>query len=287
MAARILIVDDEPNILGTLVPLVRARGYEVFSAMTGRAALESLERDKPDLIVLDLGLPDIDGVEVCRLVRETSNVPILVLSARGAEGDKVAALDAGADDYVTKPFGTDELLARIRATLRRIENPSPTTDPIVRGGLVIDRERFRVLRDGEEVRLTPKEFELLTFLAQHPGRVLTHRTILKAIWGPHFVDQPEHLRVLVGSLRKKIEPNPASPKYILTEPWVGYRFADVVSADSTTGGFEVSVGEGVLRALVSRRRMLRSTCASGRARAPVSAHWYCGGRAPQFEHSAA
>jgi len=226
MAARILIVDDEPNILGTLAPLVRARGYEVFSAMTGRAAIEAVERDKPDLMVLDLGLPDIDGVEVCRLVRETSNVPILVLSARGAEGDKVAALDAGADDYVTKPFGPDELLARIRATLRRIENPSPVTDPIVRGDLVIDRERFRVLRDGEEVRLTPKEFELLTFLAQHPGRVLTHRTILKAIWGPHFVDQPEHLRVLVGSLRKKIEPNPASPKYILTEPWVGYRFAD-------------------------------------------------------------
>ena len=194
--------------------------------MTGRAALEALERDKPDLIVLDLGLPDIDGVEVCRLVRETSNVPILVLSARGAEGDKVGALDAGADDYVTKPFGADELLARIRATLRRIENPSPATEPIVRGGLVIDRERFRVLRDGDEVRLTPKEFELLTFLAQYPGRVLTHRTILKAIWGPHFVDQPEHLRVLVASLRKKIEPDPSSPKYILTEPWVGYRFAD-------------------------------------------------------------
>jgi two-component system KDP operon response regulator KdpE len=227
MAARILIVDDEPNILGTLAPLVRARGYEVFSAMTGRAALEAVERDKPDLIVLDLGLPDIDGVEVCRRVRETSNVPILVLSARGAEGDKVGALDAGADDYVTKPFGADELLARIRAALRRIENPSPASDPIVRGGLVIDRGRFRVLRDGEEVRLTPKEFELLTFLAQHPGRVLTHRTILKAIWGAHVVDQPEHLRVLVGSLRKKIEPNPASPKYILTEPWVGYRFADV------------------------------------------------------------
>ena len=159
-------------------------------------------------------------------MRETSNVPILVLSARGAEGDKVDALDAGADDYVTKPFGADELLARIRATLRRVESPSPPTDPIVCAGLVIDRERFRVLREGEEVRLTPREFELLTFLAQHPGRVLTHRTILKAIWGSNFVDQPEHLRVLVGSLRKKIEPNPASPKYILTEPWVGYRFAD-------------------------------------------------------------
>ena len=158
--------------------------------------------------MLDLGLPDMDGVEVCRQIRETLNVPILVLSARGAEGDKVGALDAGADDYVTKPFGAEELLARIRASLRRVEAPSPPSEPIVRGDLVIDRERFRVVRDGEEVRLTPKEFELLTFLAQHPGRVLTHRTILKAIWGPNAVDQPEHLRVLVGALRKKIEPNP-------------------------------------------------------------------------------
>ena len=227
MAARILIVDDEPNIIGTVAPLLRARGYEVFSAMSGRAALEAVEREKPDLIVLELGLPDIDGVEVCRQVRRTLSVPILVLSARGAEGDKVSALDAGADDYVTKPFGAEELLARIRATLRRVENPSPPSEPIVRGDLVIDRERFRVLRDGEEVRLTPKEFELLSFLAQHPGRVLTHRTILKAVWGSHAADQPEHLRVLIGSLRKKIEPNPSSPKYILTEPWVGYRFADV------------------------------------------------------------
>jgi two-component system KDP operon response regulator KdpE len=227
VAARILIVDDEPNIIATVGPLLRARGYDVLSAMSGRAALQAVERDKPDLIVLDLGLPDIDGVEVCRRVRHTASVPILILSARGAEGDKVSALDAGADDYVTKPFGAEELLARIRATLRRVDNPSPPSEPIVRGNLVIDRERFRVLRDGEEVRLTPKEFELLTFLALHPGRVLTHRAILKAVWGSHVVDQPEHLRVLVGLLRKKIEPNPASPKYILTEPWVGYRFADL------------------------------------------------------------
>jgi len=225
MSTRILIVDDEPNILGTVVPLLRTR-YEVFSAMSGRAGLESVDRDKPDLIVLDLGLPDMDGVDVCRQIRDTTNVPVLVLSARGAEGDKVGALDAGADDYVTKPFGAEELLARIRAALRRVEAPSPPSEPIVRGDLVIDRERFRVLRNGEEVRLTPKEFELLSFLAQHPGRVLTHRAILKAIWGPNAVDQPEHLRVLVGALRKKIEPDPSSPKYILTEPWVGYRFAD-------------------------------------------------------------
>jgi two-component system KDP operon response regulator KdpE len=177
--------------------------------------------------VLDLGLPDVDGIDVCRTMRQVSNVPIVVLSARGAEGDKVAALDAGADDYVTKPFGPEELLARIRAALRRADSPAATSGPIVRAGLVIDRDRFRVLRDGEEVRLTPKEFELLTYLAQHPGRVLTHRAILKAIWGPHATDQPEHLRVLVGSLRKKIEPDPSSPRYILTEPWVGYRFADL------------------------------------------------------------
>jgi two-component system KDP operon response regulator KdpE len=227
MPPKILVVDDEPNILATLGPLLRTRGYEVLTAMTGRAAVQTVEREAPDLIVLDLGLPDLDGVEVCRIVRETHGMPIVVLSARGAEGDKVRALDLGADDYVTKPFGAEELLARIRAALRRSDSPPPASEPIVRGNLVIDRERFRVLRAGEEIRLTPKEFELLTFLAQHPGRVLTHRTILKAIWGPNAVDQPEHLRVLVGALRKKVEPNPASPHYILTEPWVGYRFADV------------------------------------------------------------
>ncbi|HZI81811.1 MAG TPA: response regulator transcription factor [Vicinamibacterales bacterium] len=227
MDRRILVVDDEPNIIGTVGPLLRANGYDVLSAMTGRAALESVARDKPDLMVLDLGLPDIDGVDVCVAARQSTGIPILVLSARGAEGDKVRALDAGADDYVTKPFGADELLARIRASLRRVASPSPASEPIVRGGLVIDRERFRVQRDGDEVRLTPKEFELLLYLAQYPGRVLTHRTILKAIWGPHAGDQPEHLRVLVGSLRKKVEPNPAAPRYILTEPWVGYRFADL------------------------------------------------------------
>jgi two-component system, OmpR family, KDP operon response regulator KdpE len=226
MAARILVVDDEPNIIATIAPLLRARGYEVFSAMTGGAALDAVGRDKPDLIILDLGLPDIDGAEVCRRVRETSGVPILVLSARGAEGDKVKALDAGADDYVTKPFSTEELLARIRAALRRVDSGSQSSEPIVRGGLVIDRERFRVLRDDEEVRLTPKEFDLLLYMVQHPGKVLTHRTLLKAIWGPNAIDQVEHLRVLVGALRKKIEPNPSTPRFILTEPWVGYRFAD-------------------------------------------------------------
>jgi len=226
MPPRILIVDDEPNILGTLAPILRDRGYDVFTAMNGDSALEIVHRERLDLIVLDLGLPDTDGIELCRSIRDGLSVPIVVLSARGAEGDKVRALDAGADDYVTKPFGTEELLARIRANLRRSDAPSPPSEPLVRGNLVIDRERFRVMRDGEEVRLTPKEFELLTYLAQHAGRVLTHRAILRAIWGPNALDQPEHLRVLIGALRKKIEANPASPRYILTEPWVGYRFAD-------------------------------------------------------------
>jgi two-component system KDP operon response regulator KdpE len=226
MPPRILLVDDEPNIIGTLAPLLRARGYEVSTAMNGTTALEAIDRDKPDLIVLDLGLPDINGVDLCRQIREGLSVPIVILSARGAEGDKVRALDVGADDYVTKPFGAEELLARIRAALRRSDAPGPASEPLVRGGLVIDRERFRVLRDGEELRLTPKEFELLTYLAQHAGRVLTHRAILKAIWGPNAIDQPEHLRVLIGALRKKIETNPSAPKYILTEPWVGYRFTD-------------------------------------------------------------
>jgi len=230
VAGRILLVDDEPNILATIVPLLRSRDYDVFTAMNGRAALEAVERDAPDVIILDLGLPDIDGVVVCGQIRENHSTPIVVLSARGAENDKVRALDAGADDYVTKPFGTEELLARIRVAMRRIDT-SPAGEPIVRGALLIDRERFRVLIDDREIRLTPKEFELLSYLAQRPGRVLTHRAILKAIWGPNAIDQPEHLRVLVASLRKKIESNPAAPEFILTEPWVGYRFAETAESD--------------------------------------------------------
>jgi two-component system, OmpR family, KDP operon response regulator KdpE len=225
MPMRILVVDDEPNILATMGPLLRGRGYNVSTAMTGRAALESVERDHPDVIVLDLGLPDMDGVDVCRLIRDGRNTPVIVLSARGAERDKVDALDAGADDYVTKPFGAEELLARIRVALRRTDTAPPAAGPLVLGELAIERDRRRVVRNGEEIRLTPKEFELLVLLVQHAGKVLTHKAILKAIWGPHAIDQPEHLRVLVGALRKKIETDPARPRYILTEPWVGYRFA--------------------------------------------------------------
>src|SRR4051794_27844357 len=189
MAIRILVVDDEPAILATMAPLLRSQGYEVVTALSGRAAVEAAERDHPDLVVLDLGLPDIEGVEVCRTIRRDQAVPIIVLSARGAERDKVAALDAGADDYVTKPFGTEELLARIRAALRRTEPSTAAAAPtIVVGNLTIDRERRRVVRGDVEIRLTPKEFELLVLLAQQSGRVVTHRSILKAIWGPHSVD---------------------------------------------------------------------------------------------------
>ncbi len=226
MAARILIVDDEPSILATMAPLLRGRGYEVATATSGHAALDAVARAAPQLVILDLGLPDLDGVEVCRRLREGRTLPILVLSARGAERDKVAALDAGADDYVTKPFGSEELLARVRAALRRTETGPLRAGSLVRGDIAIDVDRHRVTRGGDELRLTPKEFDLLLFFAQHAGRVLTHRIILTAIWGPNAVDQPEHLRVLVASLRRKLEPDPAQPRYILTEPWVGYRFAD-------------------------------------------------------------
>ena len=232
MPARILVVDDEPNIVAAMQPLLAARGYEVMVAMSGRAALEAVQRTPPDVIVLDLGLPDLDGVEVCRLLREESSIPIIILSARGAEADKVRALDAGADDYVTKPFGSEELLARVRAALRRGEGLPPSSGQLTRGDLVIDRDRNRVVRGDVEIRLTPREFELLVFLAQRPGRVLTHRAILKAVWGPHAVDRPEQLRVLVAALRKKIEPDPSRPRYIVTEPWVGFRFVEAVEPPS-------------------------------------------------------
>ena len=226
VAPRILIVDDEPSILATMAPLLRGRGYTVATATTGHAALDAIAREVPQLVILDLGLPDLDGIEICRRIREGRTVPIVVLSARGAEADKVAALDAGADDYVTKPFGAEELLARVRAALRRIDAGQVRAGSLSRADITIDVDRHRVTRAGEDVRLTPKEFDLLVFFTQHAGRVLTHRTILKAIWGPNAVDQPEHLRVLVASLRRKIERDPAQPQYILTEPWVGYRFMD-------------------------------------------------------------
>ena len=222
---RILLVDDETAIQRAVGPLLRARGYEVEIAGTGTAALELFEQRTPDLIVLDLGLPDLEGTEVCRRVRAKSKVPIIVLSARGAEVDKVNALELGADDYVTKPFGPEELVARIRVALRRVSADESTDTGVFKaGGLTIDYGRRRVLRDDTEIRLTPKEFELLSLLARNHDRVLTHRVILKAVWGPNAVEQPEHLWTLVAQLRKKLEPDPTAPKYLLSEPWVGYRF---------------------------------------------------------------
>jgi len=223
----ILLVDDELAIQRATAALLRSRGYTVVSAMTGGEALDAFDRERPQLVILDLGLPDLDGTVVCQRLRARSEAPILILSVRGGEQSKVAALDAGADDYVTKPFGPEELLARVRAGLRR----APTAGQDLHGrverrDLIIDFDRRRVQMAGREIRLTPKEFELLTVLVAHGGRVLTHRAILKAIWGPHAAGQPEHLRVLMGQLRRKIEPDPAHPKYLLTEPWVGYRFAE-------------------------------------------------------------
>lgn len=224
--SRILLVDDEIALQRTVAPLLRSRGYEVDVAGTGAEALEAFRLRTPALIVLDLGLPDLEGTEVCRRIRQSSAVPIIVLSARGSEADKVNALDLGADDYVTKPFGPEELLARVRVALRRVgAEENPDTGVLQAGGLTIDYDRRRVIRDGAEIRLTPKEFELLSLLAQHHDRVLTHRAILKAVWGPNAVEQPEHLWTLVAQLRKKIELDPADPKYLLSEPWVGYRFA--------------------------------------------------------------
>ncbi|MEZ5293263.1 MAG: response regulator transcription factor [Vicinamibacterales bacterium] len=224
-SARILLVDDEPAIQRAVGPLLRSRGYIVEAARTGGEALRLSTSHPPDLIVLDLGLPDIEGTEVCRRIRESSKVPIVVLSAREAEEDKVQALDLGADDYVTKPFGPEELLARIRVALRRVASDTTAETGVLRaGGLDVDYDRRRVVRDGVEIRLTPKEFELLSLLARQHDRVLTHRAILKAIWGPNAVDQPEHLWTLVAQVRRKIEPDPATPRYIVSEPWVGYRF---------------------------------------------------------------
>jgi two-component system KDP operon response regulator KdpE len=223
---RILLVDDEVAIQRAVGPLLRARGYELDMAGTAAEALKAFTDRPPDLIILDLGLPDMQGTEVCRRIRTQSAVPIVVLSARGAEADKVNALDLGADDYVTKPFGPEELLARIRVALRRVASEVDTDKGHVKAGeLTIDYDRRRVLRGETEIRLTPKEFELLSLLARSHDRVLTHRAILKEIWGSNAVEQPEHLWTLVAQLRKKIERDPANPRYILSEPWVGYRFA--------------------------------------------------------------
>jgi two-component system KDP operon response regulator KdpE len=223
-AARVLIVDDDPLLQKSLALFLTLRGYEVESATTAHDAIAAFELRRPDLIVLDLGLPDRDGSEVCLRVRQESAVPIIVLSARGADRDKVSALEQGADDYISKPFSSDEFLARVRVALRRGFHASGT-GRLDRGGLVIDFDRRRVLVGANEVRLTPKEFELLVYLARRPNRVIPHRIILTAIWGERAVDRPEQLWALVTKLRRKIEPDPERPRYLLSEPWVGYQLA--------------------------------------------------------------
>jgi two-component system, OmpR family, KDP operon response regulator KdpE len=225
-STRVLVIDDEPAIHRFLTPALLANDYEVLRADTGGEALRRIAADAPDLIVLDLGLPDIDGKDVIGRVREWSDVPIVVLSAREREAEKISALDRGADDFVNKPFGVGELMARLRAALRHRMQRSGET-PVVRiGGLEIDVPRRRVSRDGQEVRLTPKEFELLAFLARFAGKVVTHKQVLNAVWGPAHADDTQYLRVYVGQLRQKIEPDPSEPSVVLTEPGIGYRLAE-------------------------------------------------------------
>lgn len=225
---RILLVDDETQITRVLKRSLTAHRFDVRAAADGDSALDLVSDWSPDLIITDLSMPEMSGIELCREIRKTSQVPIIVLSVKGEEKTKVEALDAGADDYVTKPFGIDELLARIRAALRRVPSITNEEETAVEtleaGDFSIDTGARRVVVRGAEIHLTPKEYELLLYLMRHSGRVLTHRTILSAIWGDNFTEQNEYLRVFIGILRKKIEPNVAKPQYILTEPWVGYRF---------------------------------------------------------------
>jgi two-component system, OmpR family, KDP operon response regulator KdpE len=221
--SRILVVDDEPQIRRALVINLRARGYEVDVADSGERALELAARHHPDAVVLDLGLPGIDGVEVIRGLRGWSQVPIVVLSVRDQEADKVAALDAGADDYVAKPFGMDELLARLRAALRR-GTPADEAAVITTADFTIDLAAKRVTRDGAEVRLTPTEWHVVEVLVRHQGKLVPQRQLLREVWGPEYRDETNYLRVFLAQVRRKLEPEPARPRYFLTEPGMGYRF---------------------------------------------------------------
>jgi two-component system, OmpR family, KDP operon response regulator KdpE len=220
--SRVLVVDDEPQITRVLRTVLSSQGYQVRTAGEGEAAISSFNEWRPELVITDLFMPHMDGLELCRRIRALSNVPIIVLSVKGEERSKVEALDSGADDYVTKPFGIDELLARVRAALRRGGGEADVASFEV-GDFKVDLEGRRVHAHGQEVRLTPKEFDLFVYMARHPNRVLTHRTLLEAVWGEASQEQPEYLRVFMGQLRKKLEPDPSNPKYLVTEPWVGYR----------------------------------------------------------------
>jgi len=224
---RILIVDDEPQLTRVLRTGLKSRGYDVRVAADGLSALDTFSDWQPNLVVTDLAMPNMDGLELCGKLRAISQVPIIVLSAKGEEKTKVEALDLGADDFITKPFGIDELLARIRASLRRAATPTfteATPTVLAVGDFRVDLESRNVMVRDREVHLTPKEFDLLTYFLNHAGKVLTHRTLLAAIWGGNYVEQNEYLRVFVGNLRKKLETDAAGVRYILTEPWIGYRF---------------------------------------------------------------
>ena len=221
--SRVLVVDDEPQILRALGINLRARGYEVDLAPDGERALDVAARHHPDVVVLDLGLPGLDGVDVIRGLRGWSQVPIVVLSVRDAEGDKVAALDAGADDYVTKPFGMDELLARLRAALRRT-TPAEEEALVETEDFTIDLAAKKVRRNGEEVRLTPTEWNLVEVLVRNRGRLVAQTQLLQDVWGPQYHDETNYLRVFMAQVRRKLEPEPAHPRYFITEPGMGYRF---------------------------------------------------------------
>jgi two-component system KDP operon response regulator KdpE len=223
--ARILVVDDEPQVLRLLRTSLSERGYEVVAAATGEEAIEILNRRLPDVMILDLVLPGMSGLDVCRALRERSSLPVIVLSAHGDERDKVLALDLGADDYLTKPFGIEELLARIRVALRHSAGPGGRTQPVFEtGDLRIDFEARRVWRGDAEVRLTPTEYELLRYLVQNADKALTHGMILRAVWGAEYAGESQYLRVYIPQLRRKLEADPTRPRFIVTEPGVGYRF---------------------------------------------------------------
>jgi two-component system KDP operon response regulator KdpE len=221
---RILVIDDEFQITRVLKKSLGAHRYDVRTAADGESGMDTFSDFHPDLVITDLSMPGMSGIEVCKAVRRTSDVPIIVLSVKGEEQTKVEALDAGADDFVTKPFGMNELLARVRASLRRGPAEAEQETVITVGEFMLDHAKREVSVSGNIVHLTPKEFELLAYLIEHHDRVVTHRTLLSKIWGGDYTEQTEYLRVFIGNLRKKIEPSPAKPRYILTEPWVGYRF---------------------------------------------------------------
>jgi two-component system KDP operon response regulator KdpE len=222
--SRVLVVDDEPQITRVLRTVLTSQGYQVQTAGEGESALASFTDWHPELVITDLFMPRMDGLELCRRIRAVSNVPIIVLSVKGEERTKVEALDLGVDDYVTKPFGIDELLARVRAALRRATGAASDVPSFDVGDFKVDLEGRRIHARGTEVRLTPKEFDLFVYFARHPNKVITHRTLLEAVWGEASQEQPEYLRVFMGQLRKKLEPDPARPRYLATEAWVGYRF---------------------------------------------------------------